>query len=98
MYNLDESGFTTVQKPSTVVSSTEKKQKGAVTPAERGILVTMVATIGANGSFLPLSYVLPRARRNPAFLNRVTLGLKVQLFIVVGSTQKYSVNSIYPPL
>ena len=66
---MDESGFTTVQKPSTVVSSTGKKQVGAVTSAEQGILVTTVAAISANGSFLPPFYVFPRIRWYPAFLH-----------------------------
>ena len=58
-----------MQKPSTVVSSTRKKQVGAVTSAEQGILVTTVAAISANGSFLPPFYVFPRVRWYPAFLH-----------------------------
>ena len=42
---------------------------GAVTSAEQGILVTTVAAISANGSFLPPFYVFPRIRWYPAFLH-----------------------------
>lgn len=69
IYNIDETGFTTVQAPSTVVSQVGKKQVGAVTSAERGQLVTVLCGINAGGSAIPPFYVFPRVKVNPAFLN-----------------------------
>lgn len=42
IYNLDETGVTTVHKPPKVISQRGLKQVGQVTSAERGHLVTMV--------------------------------------------------------
>ena len=69
IYNIDETGFTTVQAPSTVVSQVGKKQVGAITSGERGQLVTVVCAINAGGSAIPPFYVFPRVKVNPAFLN-----------------------------
>jgi len=41
IFNLDETGITTVQNPSKVVAQKGKKQIGAITSAERGTLVNM---------------------------------------------------------
>lgn len=69
VYNIDETGFTTVQVPATVVSTTGKKQVGAVTSGERGQLVTVLCSVNASGTSLPPFYIFPRVRMNPAFLN-----------------------------
>ena len=53
IYNLDESGCTTVQDPGAVITEQEKKQVGAITSRERGELVTVVYTISASGNVLP---------------------------------------------
>ncbi|XP_001200652.1 uncharacterized protein LOC764371 [Strongylocentrotus purpuratus] len=47
IYNTDETGRTTVQKPAAVVTEKGKKQVGAITSAERGELVTVVYTVSA---------------------------------------------------
>ena len=57
IYNLDESGFTTVQRPSTVISTVGQKQVGAVTSAERGLLVTMVAAVSASGNSATILHI-----------------------------------------
>jgi RecA-family ATPase len=46
-WNIDETGVTTVQKPSNVVAQKGLKQIGAVTSQERGTLVTVVVAINA---------------------------------------------------
>lgn len=54
-WNMDESGVTTVQKPSKVVAQKGLKQIGAVTSQERGTLVTVVVPINAlENSALPM--------------------------------------------
>lgn len=69
IYNIDESGFTTVQIPAKVVSTRGKKQVGSLTSAERGELCTVLCGISAGGSALPPFFVFPRARMKESFLN-----------------------------
>lgn len=76
VYNLDETGFTTVQVPSKVVSTRGKKQVGAVTSAERGELVTLVCAVNATGNSVPPFYIFPRKRWNDAFLVGAVAGAK----------------------
>lgn len=47
---MDETGVTTVQKPKNIVASNGMKQTGALTPAERGQLVTVCAAVSAAGN------------------------------------------------
>ena len=60
IYNVDETGLTTVQKPSKVIAAKGAKQVGQMTSAERGVLVTMVGCINAIGNSLPPFMVFPR--------------------------------------
>lgn len=60
IYNTDETGCTTVQKPAAVVTEKGKKQVGAITSAERGELVTVVYTVSAIGSVVPPLFIFPR--------------------------------------
>lgn len=69
IYNLDETGVTTVQKPRKVVSSLGKKQVGASTSQERGELVTMCCAINASGTHIPPFFIFPRVRMKDCFLN-----------------------------
>ncbi|XP_040572509.1 uncharacterized protein [Lepeophtheirus salmonis] len=74
VYNIDETGFTTVQVPSRVVSQVGKKQVGAVTSGEKGQLVNVLCAVNAGGSAVPPFYVFPRVKVNPAFLNGALSG------------------------
>ncbi|XP_067936994.1 tigger transposable element-derived protein 1-like [Watersipora subatra] len=69
IYNMDESGFTTVQNPEKFVSSKEKKQVGGTVSQERGKLTTMACTVNAQGNALPPFYIFKKVRWNDAFLN-----------------------------
>ena len=60
IFNLDESGFTTVQKVPKVVGPRGIKQVGQVTSRERGELTTVVGIISATGGTIPLVFVFPR--------------------------------------
>ena len=60
IWNTDETGVTTVQRPAPVVASKGKKQVGAITSAERGQLVTVCTAINAVGNFVPPMFVFPR--------------------------------------
>ena len=60
IWNLDETGLTTVQKPRQILAPTGTKQVGQITSAERGVTVTMCCCISAEGNSLPPAYIFPR--------------------------------------
>lgn len=62
VYNLDETGTTTVQKPKKVLSSKGTKQVSQCTSGERGILITTCCIISATGNALPTVMVFPRKK------------------------------------
>lgn len=68
IYNLDETGVTTVLKPVKIVSTKGKKQVCQISSAERGKLTTFVGIISAVGSALPPVYVFPRTRNPDEYL------------------------------
>lgn len=54
VYNVDETGITTVQhKHTRVLALKGKKQIGALTTSERGVSVTVVMCMNANGHYVP---------------------------------------------
>ena len=60
IYNLDETGICTVQKPKQIFATTGIKQVGRITSAERGENVTLCACINAIGHAWPPVYIFPR--------------------------------------
>ena len=62
IWNMDETGLTTVQKPGKILASKGTRQVGKVTSAERGALVTLVCACNAAGVFMPPMYIFPRKR------------------------------------
>jgi len=60
VWNIDETGVTTVQKPSKIIASKGMKQVGAATSGERGNLVTVVCAVSASGNSVPPLFVFPR--------------------------------------
>ena len=60
MFNLDETGVTTVQKVPKVVATKGLKQVGQITSRERGELVTVCVIVSASGQTLPPAFVFPR--------------------------------------
>ncbi|XP_043474300.1 MFS-type transporter clz9-like [Leptopilina heterotoma] len=69
IWNLDETGLTTVHKPDRVVSRCGRKQVGQITSTERGTLVSMCLAINAAGGKAPPYLIFPRVRFQPHFLN-----------------------------
>ncbi|XP_042204018.1 MFS-type transporter clz9-like [Homarus americanus] len=60
IFNVDETGITTVQtKPTKILGQRGKKQIGSLTSAERGVLATAVCCMSAGGQFVP---IFPRVR------------------------------------
>ncbi|XP_004208758.2 uncharacterized protein LOC101237033 [Hydra vulgaris] len=62
IYNVDETGLTTVQKPVEVLAGKGSKQVGRITSAERGTLVTVCCALNAIGNSIPPLYVFSRVK------------------------------------
>ena len=60
IWNLDETGVTTVQKPVNILATKGVKQVGSVVSQERGTLVTVCCAINAIGNHMPPYFVFPR--------------------------------------
>lgn len=65
IYNVDETGISTVQKPSKILGLKGQKQIGAATSWERGKTVTVTCAFNAAGGFIPPMFIFPRQRMNP---------------------------------
>lgn len=76
IYNVDETGITTVQAPGKVVSATGKKQVGSISSQERGELTTMCCAISASGNHIPPFYIFPRVFMKESFMNGCAPGAK----------------------
>ena len=80
IFNLDETGLTTVQKVPKVASEKGLKQVGQVVSRERGELVTLCGIISASGVALAPALIFPRKHFKQMFLTgspEGTLGLAV---------------------
>lgn len=62
IYNMDETGFSMVQKPQKVFARRGKHQVGAITSCERGRNVTFVCCANAAGHYVPPLVIYPRKR------------------------------------
>jgi len=91
MYNLDETGCTTVQKVPKVVSKKGAKQVGQVTSRERGELVTLCGIISATGVALPPVYIFPRKNYRSVLMHGAPEG---SLGLVNASGWMTSVNFV----
>lgn len=56
-------------KLSKVLALHGKKQVGALSSAERGVLVTAETGMNAAGNIMPVMFVFPRKRENPLLMN-----------------------------
>lgn len=74
IFNLDETGFTTVQGMPKVITTKGIKQVGQMTSRERGELVTVCAIVSGTGRALPPAFVFPRKRLQPHMLNNAPEG------------------------
>ncbi|CAI9730279.1 Hypothetical predicted protein [Octopus vulgaris] len=53
IYNMDETGITTVQRPNRIIARKGTKQVGKMTSAERGNLVALACCVNAAGNSIP---------------------------------------------
>lgn len=60
IYNVDETGISTVHKPPRVLAPKNIRQLGKLTSAERGVNNTMIACINAIGNSVPPLIIFPR--------------------------------------
>ena len=78
VYNLDESGITTVQSVAKVIAEKGTKQMGQITAQERGTLVTVCSCSNAARQALPPAMIFPRVNFKDYMLEGApasTLGL-----------------------
>lgn len=65
IYNVDESGIDIVQtKVPEIIGLRGKRQIGSLTSAERGLLITIVVSMNAAGTFVPPLVIFPRKNMN----------------------------------
>lgn len=60
IYNLDETGNSTVHEPPKILCIKGTKQVGSVTSGERGLNVTMISCVNAIGNSVPPMLIFPR--------------------------------------
>jgi hypothetical protein len=91
IYNCDETGCTTVQKPGSVVTQRGRKQVGSVTSRERGELVTVVYTVSASGVVIPPMFIYPRVNYRDYFIKGAPVGS-----IGIASKSGWMTEEIFP--
>ena len=75
IFNVDETGVTSVQhKHSKVIAMKGKKQVAALTSSERGNLITIVTCMNAAGTFVPPLIVFPRKNMKEELMDGAPLG------------------------
>ena len=74
IWNLDETGISTVVQPRQVFAEKGIKQVGRITSAERGTTVTLCCCINAVGNVIPPVYVFPRVHFKDHMLNDAPSG------------------------
>ncbi|XP_072403230.1 uncharacterized protein [Diabrotica undecimpunctata] len=68
IWNVDETGITTVQKPDRIIARRGEKQVSAMTSAERGTMVTLALAGNAIGNYIPPMFIFPRKRFQDHFI------------------------------
>lgn len=68
VWNMDETGLSTVHKTKFVVASKGTRCVGAISSGERGTNVTMALAVSAAGDKIPPFFVYPRAKFQDRFL------------------------------
>ncbi|XP_047002592.1 MFS-type transporter clz9-like [Schistocerca americana] len=66
IYNFDETGISTVQKPGKILAPKGAKQVDSATSWERGKNITACCAVSASGVYVPSMFILPRLRMTPA--------------------------------
>ena len=69
IWNVGETGCTTVQKPTKIIAATGSKQVGTIVSAERGQLVTGSCALNATGNSVPPIFIFQRVNYRDHFIN-----------------------------
>ncbi|XP_054261371.1 uncharacterized protein LOC128985651 [Macrosteles quadrilineatus] len=69
IFNLDETGNSTVHNPPKIIAPKGVKQIGSMTSGERGANVTMIGCINAAGNHVPPMYIFPRVNFKQHMIN-----------------------------
>ncbi|XP_047124175.1 uncharacterized protein LOC101240849 [Hydra vulgaris] len=69
IWNMDETGITTVQTSDHIVAKKGFKQIECFTSAEGGNLVTVAVAVSASGNSIPPFFIFPRVKFKSYFLN-----------------------------
>jgi hypothetical protein len=65
IYNMDETGITTVQDTNKILAAKGQKRIGAVTSGERGQTTTVICAFNAAGTYVPPVFIYARQRMTP---------------------------------
>jgi len=74
IFNVDETGVSTVLVPPNVVAQKGTKQEGKCVSAERGPMITIVITVSATGQVVPPVFIFPRARLSDSLMVGAPIG------------------------
>lgn len=75
IFNMDESGLTTVpSKNSKILAQKGKKQVGVITSAERGHHLTVVCSFSAAGMYVPPAFIFPRKNMKKELMDNAPAG------------------------
>ncbi|XP_018344908.1 PREDICTED: uncharacterized protein LOC108750148 [Trachymyrmex septentrionalis] len=74
IWNMDETGITTVHTPNRVVACRGMKQLGKMTSAERGTLVTVAVAVSAIGNMVLPFFIFPKVNYKNHFIQGGPLG------------------------
>ena len=69
IFNADETGLSTVQKPQKILGRKGKHQIGAITSAERGQNTTCMFCVSATGMYVPPMLIFKRVSTMIAYIN-----------------------------
>lgn len=74
IWNIDETGITTAQKPDRIIARRGFKQIGQLTSAERGTLVTLTVAVFASGNSIPPIFIFPKVNFRNHFIRDDPVG------------------------
>lgn len=74
VYNCDEVGMSSVQKPQKVLAKKGKKQVGQIVSAEKGETTTALVCMSAGGNFIPPMLIFKRKNMNKQLMKDAPTG------------------------
>jgi hypothetical protein len=69
VWNVDETGVSTVQRPTKILATKGARQVSKMTSGERGQTVTVMCCMNAGGIYIPPMFICPRKRMVESLLN-----------------------------